>query len=414
MASVRSIPFTQMNTLEISNRICRSLIHSKLQKLKRGFITIKDEEGTVSFGPKESTLKAEIKVEDMEFYRRVVSGGTLGASEAYMEGLWSSCHLVEVVQIMTLNRTSLNAIESGLAKIKQPLLQLSRLLHRNTKKGAQQNIAAHYDLSNEMFKTFLDPTMMYSGALYTSKDCDLNTAAVAKLDAICQKLNLKPGDQVLEVGTGWGGFARHAAENYGCRVTTTTISKQQHTYAAELFKKHKLTDRINLLFKDYRDLSGSYDKVVAVEAIESIGADFLTTFMKKLSDLLKPTGQLFLQAITINDQEYDRVVKEVDFIKKYIFPGGFLPSVTGITDTATNHTDLTMYQLDDITEHYARTLLDWRKNFFDNIKRVKELGFDQRFIRMWDYYFCYCAGGFLERAIRNVHLVFAKPDYRNT
>ncbi len=396
------------------DKVLRNVILRKLESIKYGCIEVIDPYGTSYIGdPKQSEFpKAKLIIENPLFFRHVALKGALGAGESYMAGHWYSDNLVDLIGIFAINQEVLVSFERGLAVLQKPFAWLFTMLTKNTLEGSQKNISAHYDLSNDMFKLFLDEKMMYSSAFYEKNDASLDEAATAKLARICQKMALGPKDSILEIGTGWGGFAVYAAKNYGCQVTTTTISKEQYDYATHLVKKEGLEDKITIYLKDYRDLSGEFDKIVSIEMIEAVGADFLETYLGKCSNLLKPSGQLFLQAITINDQNYERALKEVDFIKKYIFPGSFIPSVNAIISSAKKATDLRLYHLEDLTPHYARTLLDWRKRFLSKAHELKNLGFDERFIKMWDYYFCYCAGGFREHSIGSVHLVFGKPRYR--
>jgi cyclopropane-fatty-acyl-phospholipid synthase len=285
-------------------------------------------------------------------------------------------------------------------------------LNRNSQAGSRRNIEAHYDLGNEMFELFLDPTMMYSCAYYPDSKASLDQAATAKLQRICEKLQLSETDHVVEIGTGWGGFAIYAATHFGCKVTTTTISKQQYEIARQRVIAAGLEDKVTLLMEDYRDLQGAYDKLVSIEMIEAVGPQYLETYFTKCSTLLKPDGIMLIQAITIQDQFYDQAIKSVDFIQRYIFPGGFIPSVTAISNAVKNATDTRLFQMEDIGPHYATTLRDWRKNFFNNIEQIKALGYSDQFIAMWEFYLCYCEGGFLERILGTSHLVFVKPDNR--
>ncbi|MEP2617567.1 MAG: cyclopropane-fatty-acyl-phospholipid synthase family protein, partial [Marinomonas sp.] len=293
----------------------------------------------------------------------------------------------------------------------------AKIVHRmnaNTKKGSKDNISAHYDLGNDFFFLFLDPTMMYSSAIYPQQEASLEEAAVHKLDRICQKLQLTEADHLLEIGTGWGGMAIHAAKHYGCKVTTTTISKEQYEFAKERVEAEGLQDKITLLLKDYRDLEGQYDKLVSIEMIEAVGHEYYDSYFSKCSELLKPHGVMVIQAITIADQRYDYARRSVDFIQRYIFPGGCLPSNQVIAHKIASKTDMQIVGLEDITEHYAKTLADWRTRFHEARHHVLDMGFDDVFCRMWDFYLAYCEGGFKERAISTGQFVFAKPEHRLT
>ena len=410
MEHIRSLPATFKGRHKL-HRMIRAQVFKKLAHLKHGSLKIIDPWGVIEFG-EDGGLHAEIRITDPEFYRSLCIRGALGAAESYIRDEWRTQDLVSIIRTLVLNQEILQGFEGGIASLQKPAMAMFSYLTRNTQEGSQKNIKAHYDLSNDLFKLFLDPSMMYSCAYYPSPTATLEEAQQARLHRVCQKMNLSPGDHVLEIGTGWGGFAIHAAEHYGCRVTTTTISQEQFDYAHQEIKRRGLDHKIQLLKQDYRDLQGTYDKVVSLEMIEAVGAEFLPTYMAKCASLLKDDGLFFLQAITINDQLYNRALKEIDFIKKYIFPGSFIPSIYAILEKAKLSTDLRLYSQEDLAPHYARTLLDWRQRFLWHTDEIKGLGFDDQFIRMWDYYFCYCAGGFLERSIGLSHMVFGKPGFR--
>ena len=354
-------------------------------------------------------LTGSITVLDPRFYRHVVLGGSLGAAEAYLRGYWDSVNLTAAMRVLARNAEVLAAMEKGAPLLLKPLRALANRLRNNSRAGSRRNIAAHYDLSNEFFSLMLDPTMTYSCGVFDSPGSTLQQASVEKYDRICRRLRLGPADHLLEIGTGWGGFAEHAAVNYGCRVTTTTISEQQYTYSKKRFADASLGDRVTLLKEDYRDLSGQFDKLVSIEMIEAVGERYLPAFFSKCSELLRPDGAMVLQAITIPDYRYDGYRRSVDFIQRYIFPGGFLPSFGKITDCLRCRTDLTLLQAEDFGPHYARTLAHWRRNFLGNIERVRSLGFDERFLRMWEYYLCNCEVGFRERKIGVSQMLLTKP-----
>lgn len=396
------------------DKICRPLLFSRLRKIEFGQVKIIDHCGEQLFGNTEqsSELTVEINVKDQRFYSDIALGGTVAAGEAYMQGYWSCNNLTGLVRIMLRNREVMDQVEGGFSLFKAPILRLMHWLNRNSQAGSRRNIEAHYDLGNEMFELFLDPTMMYSCAYYPDSKASLDQAATAKLQRICEKLQLSETDHVVEIGTGWGGFAIYAATHFGCKVTTTTISKQQYEIARQRVIAAGLEDKVTLLMEDYRDLQGAYDKLVSIEMIEAVGPQYLETYFTKCSTLLKPDGIMLIQAITIQDQFYDQAIKSVDFIQRYIFPGGFIPSVTAISNAVKNATDTRLFQMEDIGPHYATTLRDWRKNFFNNIERIKALGYSDQFIAMWEFYLCYCEGGFLERTLGTSHLVFVKPDNR--
>lgn len=396
------------------DKICRPLLFSRLRKIEFGQVKIIDHCGEQLFGNTEqsSELTVEINVKDQRFYSDIALGGTVAAGEAYMQGYWSCNNLTGLVRIMLRNRQVMDQVEGGFSLFKAPILRLMHWLNRNSQAGSRRNIEAHYDLGNEMFELFLDPTMMYSCAYYPDSEASLDQAATAKLQRICEKLQLSETDHVVEIGTGWGGFAIYAATHFGCKVTTTTISKQQYEIARQRVIAAGLEDKVTLLMEDYRDLQGAYDKLVSIEMIEAVGPQYLETYFTKCSTLLKPDGIMLIQAITIQDQFYDQAIKSVDFIQRYIFPGGFIPSVTAISNAVKNATDTRLFQMEDIGPHYATTLRDWRKNFFNNIEQIKALGYSDQFIAMWEFYLCYCEGGFLERTLGTSHLVFVKPDNR--
>jgi cyclopropane-fatty-acyl-phospholipid synthase len=391
----------------LPGRLARAFVLKRLERLAWGRLVLEENGRTMPFG--EGTPEARLKVRNPAFYRRLIAGGTIGAGESYMAGEWSCSDLTALVRIIIRNRSVLQAMDSGLARLALPARRLFHWLRRNTLTGSRSNIAAHYDLGNDFYRLFLDGTMTYSSAVFERPDASLREAQTAKYDRICRKLNLKPEDHVLEIGTGWGGFAVHAVENYGCRVTTTTLSSQQFDYAQARFEERGISGRIRLLNQDYRDLEGAYDKVVSIEMIEAVGHQYLETFFRSVSQRLKPDGKAALQAITITDQRYADHTRSVDFIKRYIFPGSCLVSVTAMTRTVTDATDLRLFDLEDITLHYAATLKEWRSRFFDNLDRVRALGFPESFIRMWEFYLCYCEAAFAEHYTGAVQAVFNKP-----
>jgi cyclopropane-fatty-acyl-phospholipid synthase len=340
-------------------------------------------------------------------------GGSIGAAEAYMEGLWSADDLTMVMRILALNQKAFEDMEKGLVRLTAPLYKFYHYVRKNTKAGSRKNILAHYDLGNDFYGLFLDETMTYSCGIFEQENSTLKQASEAKYDRICRKLQLTVDDRVVEIGTGWGGFAVHAARNCGVHVTTTTISDEQHQFAQKRIQTAGLEDRITLIKKDYRELDGKFDKLVSIEMIEAVGHQYLNHFFRACSRLLKDDGMMALQAITIGDQIFDRHKRSVDFIKRYIFPGSCIPSVTAISNATARATDLRLVDLEDITPHYARTLREWRRRFFANIEKVRALGFSDTFIRMWEYYLCYCEGGFAERYIGDVQMVFVKPLCRS-
>ncbi|HWL61990.1 MAG TPA: cyclopropane-fatty-acyl-phospholipid synthase family protein [Steroidobacteraceae bacterium] len=396
-------------------RMARSALLKRLALLQDGQLTIQDGAETLRFGARteRSGLAATITVRSPEFWSLAAFGGTVGAGEAYIHGHWRCDDLTALVRIMVLNRHVMTEMESGLAARGAALLR--RLLHwanRNNKSGSARNIAAHYDLGNNLYELMLDETMAYSCGIFLTEEATLQESSLAKFDAVCRKLALTPGDHLVEIGTGWGGLAIHAAGRYGCRVTTTTISREQHDFAKAKIARLGLADRITLLLQDYRDLSGQFDKLVSIEMIEAVGARYLDTYFRKCSSLLKPTGAMLLQAITLQDQYYARALKSVDYIQRFVFPGSFIPSVEAITTSVARVTDMKLFNLEDIGPHYAPTLRLWRERFFANLQRVKELGYPDSFVRLWEFYLCYCEGGFAERQLGDVQMLLTKPDCR--
>ena len=354
-------------------------------------------------------IEARITVSDDRFYSKAVFGGSIGAAEAYMAGFWSADNLTDLIRIIIRNQDLFMELDRGWAMLTVPVYALFHFLRKNTLRGSRQNIVAHYDLSNDFYKLFLDDTLTYSCAIFESETVSLQEAQMAKYDRICRKLQLAPTDRVIEIGSGWGGFSIYAARNFGCHVTTTTISPEQYRLSQERIAKAGLSDRIQLLDRDYRNISGTFDKLVSIEMIEAVGHHYLDTFFRCCSRLLKPDGMMLLQAITISDQAYELHKHSVDFIKRYIFPGSCIPSVTAFGNSIARKTDLRLFHLEDITPHYARTLRTWREQFFNHIEKVRALGFTDAFIRMWEFYLSYCEAGFTERYLGDVQILFTKP-----
>ncbi len=331
-----------------------------------------------------------------------------------MDGLWRCDDLVGLVQILVRNRDLLDRMETGMARLGGLAMRGLHALRRNTRVGARRNIAAHYDLGNAFFELFLSPDLMYSSALFVeAADDTLELASVRKLDRICRKLRLQPGDRVVEIGTGWGGFALHAARHYGCHVTTTTISRQQHALASTRIAKAGLQQQVTLLLEDYRDLGGTFDKLVSIEMVEAIGASQLDTYFAKIGSLLKPDGLALIQAITIEDHRYAQALSSVDFIKRHVFPGSFIPSIAAMIAAKSRSSDMALTHLEDFGSSYARTLSAWRERFLARLPDVRAQGYDERFIRMWEFYLAYCEGGFRERSIGVAQLLLAKPGNRH-
>lgn len=395
----------------LMDRAARRLVLDSLQRFPVGQLTITEPDGNrVVMG--EGAPAASLHMLDWRTYRMMMTGGALGAAEAFMEGLWRSDDLVAVIRYFAANVEPMQALEGLTTRLARPMLAALHVINRNSIRGSRRNIAAHYDLGNDFFSLFLDRQMMYSSAIYPRADAELDEAAVHKLDVVCRKLGLTADHHLLEIGTGWGGLAIHAARHYGCRVTTTTISREQYRHACDRVRAEGLEDRITVLEQDYRLLEGQYDRVVSIEMIEAVGHQYLSNYFTQLNRLIKEDGLLLIQAITVPDHRYAFALKNIDFIKRYIFPGGFLPSVRVMMSHLGDDTRLTPLAVEDIGLDYARTLEDWRCRFMAAIDKVAEQGFDERFRRMWEYYLCYCEGAFRERAISTVQVLAAAPGWR--
>ncbi|WP_295520458.1 cyclopropane-fatty-acyl-phospholipid synthase family protein [uncultured Stenotrophomonas sp.] len=389
----------------------RRRLLAQLAPLRDGQLRVHDAFGEVLLGNGHGPLQATVTIDDPAFYRKVAAQGSVGAGESYIHGDWRCDDLVTLVRLLVRNRDLLDGMERGPARAAGWLLRGWNRLRRNSREGSRRNIAAHYDLGNDFFALFLSPDLMYSSALYARADEPLEVASTRKLDRICQQLRLQPGDRVVEIGTGWGGFAVHAARHYGCHVTTTTISAEQHALAVQRVQDAGLQHRVSVLMQDYRDLQGQFDKLVSIEMIEAIGAEFLDTYMGTLQRLLKPEGVALLQAITIEDHRYEQARRSVDYIKRFVFPGSFIPSLNAIMAAKTRASDLQLVAQQDFGHSYALTLRAWRQRFLAQRAAVQAQGFDERFCRLWEFYLAYCEGGFLERSIGVSHLLLARPGY---
>ena len=398
-----------LGTNSLTANLLRRGVLRQLQKLRAGQLVVVEGDERHVFGRVGAPLQGEIHVLDSATWGMVASSGSIGAGEAFIHGYWTSPDLTAVIRVFVSNLDVLDGMEGGMARLGRPFIQSLHWLNRNTREGSQKNIAAHYDLGNELFEQFLDPTMMYSAAQFLTPDDTLEQAQLNKLERICQKLVLTPDDHLLEIGTGWGSMAVYAAQNYGCLVTTTTLSKEQFAYTEQRIVQLGLQDRITLLLKDYRDLTGQFDKLVSIEMIEAVGHRFLPTYFKQCSYLLKDNGLMLLQAITIREQRYEQAKRSVDFIQRYIFPGGALPSVHKMIEIVGRDTDMNLLHMEDFGLHYARTLRLWHENFSHAHGYLMELGYDDYFLRLWEFYLCYCEGGFLERTIGTAQLLLAKP-----
>lgn len=397
------------------DRLLRQRLLAQISAMHGGQLLIDDACGTELLGAPASASPApplRLRIHGPGFYRAVAANGSVGAGEAYMDGLWDCDDLVGLIRLLVRNRDLLDGMENGLARLGSLAMRGIHALRRNTRSGSRRNIAAHYDLGNDFFGLFLSPDLMYSSAIWAGGDDTLEQASFRKLDRICRKLMLKPSDRVIEIGTGWGGFAIHAATHYRCHVTTTTISREQHALATERVAEAGLQDRVTLLLQDYRDLHGQYDKLVSIEMVEAIGARYLDAYFGQLGRLLKPDGLALVQAITIEDHRYEQALRSVDFIKRHVFPGSFIPSIAALLAAKTRSSDLALTQLDDFGASYALTLEAWRQRFMARLSDVRAQGYDERFIRMWEFYLCYCEGGFRERSIGVAQLLLAKPGHR--
>lgn len=386
----------------------RGAVLGRLSRIRSGTLLVEDGDGAVQLGrPAADGLSARIAVRDPRFWRRAALGGSLGAGESYADGDWETDDLTAVVRVLARNQDALAGLERGLAWIRRPADAAFAALRRNTRAGSRRNIADHYDLGNDFFALMLDPTLTYSSAVFDPPEATLEEASLRKLDLMSARLELRPGDHLLEIGTGWGSMALHAASRYGCRVTTTTISRAQRELARERVARAGLADRVTVLLSDYRDLSGRYDKIVSIEMIEAIGAEQHRTFFRRCAELLAPGGRLAVQAITMADRHYERARREVDFIKRHIFPGSCIPSITALLTAATRSSDLRLRQLEDYGLHYARTLATWRENLESRRAQLERIS-DERFRRLWRFYLCYCEGGFHERHVSVVQMLFAR------
>lgn len=391
-------------------RCCRQLLRKKLSRIANGQIVIEHGTRSERFGNLDSTeVMGHVKVLSPKFFQRSVMGGAIGAAESYLQGEWVSDDLTDLFQTLLRNEQVLQRFRSSLLSLTGMVTRLGHLRNRNSRSGSRRNIHEHYDLGNSFFSLFLDPTMMYSSALFPTEQSSLEEASLEKVDRVCRTLQLKPEDHLIEIGTGWGTFAIHAAGKYGCRVTTTTISEEQFRMASERIADAGLSDRVTVLKRDYRDLSGRFDKLVSIEMIEAVGREFLPQYFSTCDRLLKDDGAMLIQAITMPEQRYEKYRNSVDFIQKYVFPGGFLPSISEMQSCVAKNSSLRMIGLHEFGLHYARTLRVWNERFHERLDEVRAQGFSERFIRMWRYYLCYCEAAFLERAIGVVQVLWAKP-----
>lgn len=389
----------------------RGILRKRLRSLTDSRIVVNDPWGDWGVGDLRHD-PVEVHVHEPEFYLDVLLGGSIGAGRAYIDGTWSSNDLTALLRIFVRNAKLTEGLEGGLAWFAGALDWLAHRLRPNTHAGSRRNIAEHYDLGNELFELFLDSTMTYSAGIFETPSSTLEQASIAKLDRVCRKLGLKPADHVLEIGTGWGSFAIHAATHYGCRVTTTTISSEQHSLAQQRIHDAGLDDRVEVLRCDYRDMDGHFDKLVSIEMVEAVGDRFLATYFAKCASLLRDDGAMLIQGITMPDQRYAQYLRSSDFIRKHVFPGSCCPSISAMLNAVATASDLKLVHLEDIGPHYATTLQHWRDNLRNNRDAVLGLGYPPRFLRLWDFYLCYCEAGFEERYIGDVQMLLHKPGCR--
>lgn len=387
---------------------CRTILLRYLGQFEEGSLRFIDAYGEHHFGDSTSTLKAEITVNSNDFFPSVVRGGGIAFAEGYLEQTWQTPDLVALLRLFARNQQQSDALEKFTGLVNKVKNKLFHAANKNTEQQAKKNILSHYDLGNELYTQFLDTEMVYSSAVFASKEQSLEQAQLNKFAHICDALELNEQDHLVEIGTGWGGLAIYAAQHYGCKVTTTTISDKQHEYAQQRIQALGLEQNITLLKKDYRLLTGKYDKLVSVEMIEAVGKEYFHEFFKKCEALVKPKGKMLIQAITIADQRYESYSNNVDFIQRYIFPGGCLPSITQLQLHLTEHTTMMTEMIKDIGLDYALTLQHWTQRFLANWQQINEHGYDEKFKRLWLYYFAYCEAGFLERKVSTVHLLAAK------
>jgi len=392
----------------------KRMVHKIFSSIDDGVLTLQDEEDSYIFGneSKGNPLRAHITVHDMKTYAAILQSGTVGAGESYMQGMWESSDIVATVQIFTRNFQTMDAMDSQ-SPIRTWFSNVVQSLYsRNTLTQAKRNIVAHYDLSNAFFERFLDESMMYSSAIFPHCEASLEEASENKLRHICERLQLDSSDHLIEIGSGWGALACYAASHYGCKVTTTTISDEQYELAQQRVVREGLEDYVTLLKQDYRTLKGEFDKLVSVEMVEAVGYEYYEEYFSTCNRLLKNDGLMLIQSITIADQRFEESKKFVDFIKKYIFPGGCLPSLASISANVAKDTNMQIVGVEDITPHYAETLRHWRQRFHAEIEAIHALGFNEQFCKMWDFYLAYCEGGFRERVVSTVQVLAAKPGCR--
>jgi cyclopropane-fatty-acyl-phospholipid synthase len=390
------------------DRFLESVVRARMRGLENGRLLVRDGTRIDRYGPGGDGRSAAITVHAPAFYRAVAVGGHIGAAESYVRGQWDADDLTDLIRLFAANRAVLDGLETGLARLSRPALARLRWLNRNTRAGSDRNIRAHYDLGNDFFAAFLDETMTYSAGIFEHPAATMKDASIAKYDRLCRRLGLTEADHVIEIGSGWGGFAIHAASAYGCQVTTTTISREQHALATRKIEDAGLSHRVTVLLQDYRDLDGEYDKLVSIEMVEAVGHQYLDLYFETCSRLLRPGGLAAIQAITILDDWYDPEQRQVDFIKKYIFPGSVIPSM-GALQGSSRKASLPLLEETDLTPHYAETLRHWRLRFEENWPKIRRMDFEDPFRRLWRFYLAYCEGGFDEGVLRCKQLLFGRP-----
>ena len=397
----------------------KKIVLSILSRMKKGELNVTFPNGDVeSFGGNDKSIVANIKINNARFFKRIVMFGDIGFGESYVDGDWETDSITNVISWMIMNVENNPAVSGAGSKFSpiSLLKVINKAYHKlniNSKRGSKKNISEHYDLNNDFFKLWLDESMTYSSAIFEGDTSDLKDAQIAKYDRLCRQLKIKSTDHVLEIGSGWGGFSIYAAQNYGCKITTTTISEEQYKYAKNLIAEKKLDDKIEILLKDYRELAGSYDKIVSIEMLEAVGHKYLPIYFSKVNDLLKPDGAIGLQVITSHDSNYEKLRKGIDWIQKHIFHGSLLPSIAAINSAVNNTSDLYLHDLKNIGLDYARTLREWRISFNSKLNDVLKLNFSNSFVRKWNYYLSYCEAAFAMRNISVVQMVYTRPNNRN-
>ena len=416
----KTIAHSSIDTTATLNefKFYKKIVLGILGKMNEGRLNLILPDGEILVLGNNNKITAALRINNPEFFRKVVLFGDIGFGESYVDGDWDTDDLTNVISWLILNIENNPAI-SGTSQKFSPiswLKSLNRIYHKfnsNTKSGSRKNISNHYDLNNDFFKLWLDESMSYSSALFKDESTSLYDAQIEKYDRICRELKIKDTDSVLEIGTGWGGFCTHAAKNYGCNVTTVTISQEQYKYSTDLVKSLGLEDKIKVLLCDYREISGSYDKIVSIEMLEAVGHEFLPAYFAKINEVLKKDGSAALQVITSHDSNYDKLRKGVDWIQKHIFPGSLLPSIGAINNAVNKTGNLYLHDLKNFGLDYARTLRTWRHRFNDNLESIYKLNFDNEFVRKWNYYLCYCEAAFAMRNINVVQMIYTRPNNRN-